>query len=130
MLVLQFIGLGASLPISVRALSSLREQLQELTYTPLQRGGSSKAHEDDDESDYESEEEGDGDELKALKAEGDEPCKLVCGSSVVWSSRRRLTDFLLPGSCCQERPQHDTGQGCRSMRVRRFLIVIFIPYAD
>ncbi|ORY90933.1 peptidyl-tRNA hydrolase PTH2-domain-containing protein [Leucosporidium creatinivorum] len=40
----------------------------------ISRGGSST---EDEESDYESEEEGDGDELKGLKAEGDEPCKLV-----------------------------------------------------
>ncbi|BGP29502.1 hypothetical protein JCM10296v2_001241 [Rhodotorula toruloides] len=42
------------------------------------RGGSSSAKEDDGESEYETEsEEGDADELKAVKAQGDEPCKLV-----------------------------------------------------
>jgi hypothetical protein len=77
-------GMGASLGISVRFLTSpARRASHELTCILLQRGGSSNAHTQDDDSDYESEEEGDGDELKGLKAEGDEPCKLVCSGSVV-----------------------------------------------
>ncbi|KAK4333307.1 Peptidyl-tRNA hydrolase 2 [Rhodotorula toruloides] len=54
----QYIGLGST-----------------LGYT---RGGSSSAKDDEDDSEYETEsEEGDADELKAVKAQGDEPCKLV-----------------------------------------------------
>lgn len=44
----------------------------------VQRGGSSSSpNQDDYETDSDSEDAADGDELKAVKAEGDEPCKLV-----------------------------------------------------
>ncbi|GAA5846013.1 hypothetical protein JCM3766R1_001337 [Sporobolomyces carnicolor] len=56
-----FVGVGSTLPIT-RSIEK----------------GKQKALEDDEESEFESDSEaGDDDELKSVKAEGDEPCKLV-----------------------------------------------------
>ncbi|GAA5827733.1 hypothetical protein JCM5353_002286 [Sporobolomyces roseus] len=53
-----FVGVGSTLPIT----------------RSIEKG---KQKADEEESDYETESEGDEDELKTVKAEGDEPCKLV-----------------------------------------------------
>ncbi|KAJ8296398.1 putative peptidyl-tRNA hydrolase 2 [Rhodotorula toruloides] len=62
------------------------------------RGGTSSAKDDDGDSEYETEsEEGDADELKAVKAQGDEPCKLV----LVVRSDLNMTKGKIAAQCGQ-----------------------------
>ena len=58
-----------------------------LTLLDPQRGLEKSAQANEEESDYDSESEaGDVDAMQAVKAEGDEPCKLVSGAAGVYGA--------------------------------------------